>query len=216
MTAGAGFPLDILIFGVVAVLLVFRLRGILGKRDGFEPKSAVPPVAAAAAEPPAVQPTPVPAGVPEPGTHLAQALWAIQAAEPSFDPARFLNDAQSAFRAIVLAFARGDRPTLALLTGREPYAAFEQAIAEREQAALTQHAEILAIESAEITDATLAGRIATITVAFVSEQTSYTTNAAGEIIAGHEGRTLIDDIWSFERTLGAPDPVWKLVATHTR
>ncbi len=211
MTAGADFPFDIVIFGIVAVFLVIRLRGILGRRDGFEPKAETP-VGPVAAPPP-----PAPAaviGLPASGSPVEHTLQAIQASEPSFDPARFLADAQSAFRAIVVAFARGDHATLSLLTGRLPQAAFERAIAEREQARLTQHAEILAIESARITDATLVGQVAAITVTFVSEQTSFITNEAGEITAGHEGRTLIDDIWTFERTIGTSDPVWKLVETH--
>ena len=33
---GGGFPIDILLFGMVAAFLVLRLRGILGRKTGFE------------------------------------------------------------------------------------------------------------------------------------------------------------------------------------
>ena len=32
---GGGFPIDILLFGMVAAFLVLRLRGILGRKTGF-------------------------------------------------------------------------------------------------------------------------------------------------------------------------------------
>ena len=35
---GAGsFPIDLLLFGMIAAFLVLRLRSILGRKDGFEP-----------------------------------------------------------------------------------------------------------------------------------------------------------------------------------
>ena len=33
---GGGFPIDILLFGMIAAFLVLRLRSILGRRTGFE------------------------------------------------------------------------------------------------------------------------------------------------------------------------------------
>ena len=33
---GGGFPIDLLLFGMIAAFLVLRLRGILGRKTGFE------------------------------------------------------------------------------------------------------------------------------------------------------------------------------------
>lgn len=215
MQAAGGLPIDILIFGVIAVVLVLRLRSILGRRDGFEQKNP-PPVAAqpVASNVRPLRPGPIINATAEPLTPLQQTLYRIHTIDPGFDDATFLKNAEAAFRTIVLAYAQGDLATIALLTGAQPQAAFEAAIAQRARDGLTQHAEIRAIEHSEITAASLNGMLAAITVKFVSEQTSYTTNAAGEIVAGHDGRIVIDDVWTFERTLGTPDPTWKLVATH--
>ena len=36
MGATGGFPIDLVLFGMIAAFLVLRLRSILGKRTGFE------------------------------------------------------------------------------------------------------------------------------------------------------------------------------------
>ena len=41
MGASGGFPIDLVLFGMIAAFLVLRLRSILGKRTGFE--RPVPP-----------------------------------------------------------------------------------------------------------------------------------------------------------------------------
>ena len=36
MGSGSGFPIDLILFGMIAAFLVLRLRSILGRRTGFE------------------------------------------------------------------------------------------------------------------------------------------------------------------------------------
>ena len=36
MGASGGFPIDLILFGMIAAFLVLRLKGILGKRTGYE------------------------------------------------------------------------------------------------------------------------------------------------------------------------------------
>ncbi len=36
MGAGGSFPIDLILFGMIAAFLVLRLRSILGRRTGFE------------------------------------------------------------------------------------------------------------------------------------------------------------------------------------
>src|SRR6185312_13446872 len=45
MMGGGGFPIDLILFGMIAVFLVLRLRSILGKRTGYErpPQPYQPP-----------------------------------------------------------------------------------------------------------------------------------------------------------------------------
>ena len=45
MGASGGFPIDLILFGMIAAFLVLRLKSILGKRTGYErpPQPIQPP-----------------------------------------------------------------------------------------------------------------------------------------------------------------------------
>lgn len=220
MGSSGGFPIDLVLFGMIAAFLVLRLRGILGKRTGFEREAIqpVPPVRPAAPAAPVIEgraEPPVTTNVPDPATPTGQALVGMRAIDRSFDPARFLAGADQAFRLIVKAFAAGDRVGLRALLADETYSAFEQAIAAREKAGETQHSEIKSIQSLGIEEAVLRGRVGAVTVRIVSDQVSYTTDTAGKPVAGTDAVTEIIDIWTFERDLGQPDPTWRLVAARS-
>lgn len=222
MGASGGFPIDLILFGMIAAFLVLRLRSILGKRQGFErPPEPMPrpelhvvddgvvPAPTAAAPPPPARTLPDPAGP------VGRSLVAMQAVDSNFAPGAFLQGAEAAFRMIVAAFAAGDRSALRPLLSDETYAAFEGAIAAREQAGETQRTEIRAIQDARIDAAELRGGQASITVAFTSDQVNLTLDRSGKEVAGTDAVTEIHDIWTFERDLGSPDPTWRLVAARS-
>lgn len=220
-----GFPIELILFAMVALFLVLRLRSVLGRRQGFERqqapeqgKPAYDPRGARPAETdPALPPPPgsTRLGIPDPGTTVGQALARIRAADPSFDPAGFLGGAEGAFRMIVTAFAAGDRATLRNLLSDDTYAGFEGAIAAREQAGETQRTEIRGLHDIAIDNAELRDRIASVTVRFVSDQVNLTLARDGSISAGAESVVELTDIWTFQRDTGSSDPTWKLVATAT-
>src|SRR6201995_4503014 len=146
MGASGGFPIDLVLFGMIAAFLVLRLRSILGKRTGLERQA--PPVPTASVRPPPggpiiearaepVQPA-APQTMPEAASPTGQALAQMREVDRSFDPSRFLAGADQAFRMIVAAFAAGDRVALRSLLGDLTYRAFEQAISAREKAGETQ------------------------------------------------------------------------------
>ena len=220
-----GFPLDLILFGMVAAFLVLRLRSVLGRRQGFERPSQERPVPAPGAPPlREAEPQAPPAAlggsgthqvVPEARTAAGQALQAIQQADRGFNPNAFLAGAEGAFRMIVAAFAAGDRTTLRGLLADDIYGGFEQAITAREQAGERQRSEIRAVLETAITAAELRGETAEITVRIVSEQVSVTTDARGEVVAGAEAVTEVTDLWTFQRDLRSGDPTWKLVGTQS-
>jgi len=219
---GGGFPIDLILFGMIAAFLVLRLRSILGKRQGFErpPEAAAPPGLRAAedgsAAAPYAQPPAAPSRVvPETTSPLGRTLVAMQSVDSGFDPARFLDGAEGAFRMIVTAFAAGDRATLRPLLSDDTWAAFDGAVTAREQAGETQRTEIRGIHGAAIDAAEQRGGIASITVAFTSDQVNLTLGADGKEVAGTDAVTEIRDIWTFERDLGSPDPTWRLVAARS-
>ncbi len=219
MGASGSFPIDIVLFGMVAAFLVLRLRSILGKRQGFErPAEATPQQVAAAGPGRVIDAVAEPVGariVPEPASPIGQTLSRMVQTDPSFQPAQFLGGAETAFRMIVGAFAAGDRVTLRNLLADETYRGFEGAIAAREAAGETQHTDIQAIPSAAIEAAELRGQTALITVRFVSDQVNMTSGRDGAPVAGTDAVTEITDIWTFERELGSSDPTWRLVAARS-
>ncbi|HEY1411397.1 MAG TPA: Tim44/TimA family putative adaptor protein [Rhodopila sp.] len=218
----SGFPIDLVLFGMIAAFLVLRLRSILGKRTGFDrpapPMQQAPlrpapgPVIDAKAEPvaPAAAQT-----VPEAETPTGQALARMRQIDPTFDPTRFLAGADQAFRMIVSAFAAGNRVTLRSLLGDETYSAFEQAIGAREKSGEKQISEIKAMHHMGIESAELKGRVGSVTAKIVSDQVSYTQDKDGRPLTGTDAVTEITDIWTFERDLSQQDPTWRLVAARS-
>ncbi len=221
MGGSSGFPIDLVLFGMIAAFLVWRLRSILGKRTGYEhpPQPYVPPGAArrgpvidGRAEP---APAPSSRNLPDPASPAGQALLRMQAVDRSFVPGAFLDGAEKAFRMIVTAFANGDRGTLRNLLSDETYAAFEGAITAREAAGHRQRTEIRAIPGVSVDSAAIAGTVATIGVRFVSDQVSLTVDTAGTPVSGTDAVTEITDLWTFERDLSKPDPAWRLISARS-
>jgi predicted lipid-binding transport protein (Tim44 family) len=222
LTGSGGFPVDLILFAMIAGFLVLRLRSILGKRTGFErppqagydPRAgagdARPEAPAAPAQPP--QPTRI---IPDPRSPVGQALMRIRGVDAAFDPSRFLQGAEAAFGMIVGAFAAGDRETLRNLLSPDTYAGFEGAITAREQAGESQRNEIKALRESAIEAADLRGTVADVTVRFVSDQINITTARDGSIVAGADAVTELTDIWTFQRDLANPDPTWRLVGTRS-
>jgi predicted lipid-binding transport protein (Tim44 family) len=226
MGSTGGFPVDLILFGMIAAFLVLRLRSILGRRTGYERPPQQPPlqqppqpmarqggpVIDGRAEPVA---PPIQRTVPDPASPIGQTLGQMQRLDQSFNPSSFLDGAQKAFGMIVTAFAAGDRASLRLLLSDDTYQAFDQAIATREALGHVQISEIKAIPSVTIESAELRGKTALVTVRIVSDQISLTRDKAGAALIGTDAVTEITDLWTFERVLGQPDPTWRLVAARS-
>ena len=213
MGAG-GFPIDLVLLGMIAAFLVLRLRSILGRRDGYEPQQGTPrpaarpagPVIEGHAEPAAPPGRPVP----DSASALGQTLARMRRIDSSFDPEHFLAGAEAAFRLIVTEFAAGHADALRPLLTEETFATFEAAIKAREAAGETQTSEIRAVHQATIEAAALQGTTAEVTVRFVSDQISQTLDRDGRHVAGADAVTELRDEWTFVRDLTIPGPVWRL------
>jgi predicted lipid-binding transport protein (Tim44 family) len=238
---GNGFPfLDIILFAVIAVFLIFRLRSVLGRRDGHEqdrPHDLFGPRGkdGAADDDDNVITLPDRAGddpyrdaraddaahadaatetVIEGDDAVAQGLRAIRAADPSFDPDEFLVGARVAFDMILGAYATGDRATLKNLLSPDVFADFDHAISERERMNHTIEDTLVGITTSTVVEASMEGRNAVVTVKFVSEQINATRDEDGTVIDGSPNTvTVATDFWTFSRDTRARDPNWSLVAT---
>lgn len=223
--------LDIVLLAIAAGFILYRLAGVLGRRTGHE-RQRFNPYAAAKGDTgePVEGAETIPAMPPQTrgrkrervaqvapqGSPLARALSAIAAADRQFDVDTFLAGARIAYEMIVTAFAKPDRETLKELLSEEVYRDFESAIAARERRGETLDQRFVGLRSAEIESAALNGRIAQVSVRFVSEIVSCTKNAEGAVIDGdpttiHEVR----DLWTFARDTRSSDLNWKLVATQS-
>ncbi len=225
MGGSGNFPIDLLLFGMIAAFLVLRLRSILGRKTGFErparpdvtPPGEVPGLNRTATSPPDLRVVPsTPArALPDPASPAGQVLARMRAVNPAFDAGHFLGGAEAAFRMIVTAYAAGDRVALRPLLSDETYAAFEGAITAREEAGDTQRTELRAVQSCAIESAALTGTVGAITVRLVSDQVSETLDRGGRSVHGGDAVTEITDLWTFERDLAQPDPAWRLSAARS-
>ena len=96
----------------------------------------------------------------------------------------------------------------------ETYQAFDGAISAREAAGETQQTEIKSIISS-IDQALLLGSLASVTVRFVTDQVNLTLGRDGHPVAGADAVMEITDLWTFERDLGQPNPIWRLSAARS-
>jgi len=218
MGAG-GFPIDLVLFGMIAAFLVLRLRSILGKKSGFEAGPAVvrPAARPAGAVIEAVaEPVAAPGRkVPDPSGPVGQALARMARVDHNFTPQLFLGGAEAAFTLIVSKFAAGDRAALRPLLSPETFTVFEAAIAAREAAGETQTSEVRAIPEATIEAASLTGTLAEITVRFVSDQVNQVLDREGRHVSGTDAVTELRDEWIFGRDLSKSDPTWRLLQARS-
>jgi predicted lipid-binding transport protein (Tim44 family) len=213
---------DIILFAMIAVFLVLRLRSVLGRRTGYERRRD--PVMGRAETPAdnkvvTLEPSKVTVMPPTPGSPgdaVAAGIEAIRRADPGFDPAQFLAGARGAFELIVGAFARGDKAALRPLLSDAVFGPFASAIDERVAAKETLETRIARLASAEIVEAGLSGRTAELTVKLVSEQINVTRAVDGSIVDGNPEQPVEKtDYWSFARDTRSSDPNWVLVATSS-
>jgi predicted lipid-binding transport protein (Tim44 family) len=224
-----GGTVEIILLAMVAGFLVLRLRSVLGRRQGFErppqadgrpagydPRGARPADGLPEEAPPAPA---APSGrrtIPDRRSPVGQALSRIAGADSAFDPSRFLDGAESAFRMIVQAFAAGDRGTLRALLSDDAYAGFAKVLDAREAAGERQRTEVRAVHEVAIEAADLRGKVADVTVRFVTDQINLTTGRDGEVVSGSDAITELTDLWTFQRDLTSADPTWKLVGTGSQ
>lgn len=218
----------------LAVAIFLRLRSVLGRRTGNERPPYDYAARSGGRRPDNVVSLPrtpstgaaqggVPADLEErlakhakKGTPLYDALGRIIAGDPAFAPASFLSGAQVAYEMVVTAFAAGDRDTLRPLLSPEVLDGFDVAITEREKVGNAMTTTLIGIDKIAITDASMKGDTARVTVRINSQMITATTNQAGEFVDGDPNKVVdVVDVWTFERRTTAPDPNWMLVATES-
>lgn len=216
----------IVLLAMVAAFLGLRLYSVLGKRTGHEQEPVLPRSDDRA--------PPTPHRLPDNGDIAAPAdaataptglvyepaaergLQALLAADSSFDAGRFIHGAEAAYRMILEAFWSGDRDTLRDLTDADTYAAFDAAIAGREERGETLDNQLVRIDSAKISAVDVNRGIARVTVAFHADIVAVTRGKDGAVVAGSMSDAVeTHDRWTFVRDIASRDPNWKLDETES-
>jgi len=216
--------LNIVLLGLLAGFIAFKLYSVLGRRTGHErshedqlrmPDGAqTNPKPAATKDNVVTLPERQPVATGTGGNPLTRALMDIKLVDRAFDTDRFLTGARAAYEMIVTAFARGERDVLRPLLSDDVFETFEKANKSREARRERVDFTFLKLTSARLTGAELKGRMADVTVTFESEVMMAGYDPSGALIEG-DAKTphSVTDIWTFARDTATNDPNWSLVAT---
>ena len=184
---------DILIFAAIAGFIIYRLRGVLGKRTGFQ-KNISEPKPQETAKQEDVQKIP---SLMDNETKLEAVYKKVN----SFNHREFLDGAKKAFEIIISSFNNGDKKTLKSLVSKDVYSAFEKAIDEKTNNPESQFYSLV-VEG--VAEAKVENDTISISVNFISEQ--MLNNDEGSIVKNK-------DTWTFEKPTNSSSPIWILTQT---
>ena len=186
---------DIIVFAGIAVFLVFRLRGVLGKRTGFEKK----PNSGVSAQPTKTTETTANT-IPELEEKIAKLKTAYETIN-DFNHKNFLEGAKSAFETIINAFNKGDKKTLKKLVTEDVFKSFEEAIDAKN---IDSDYQFYSLNIERIEKVFVEGNRIKICIKFISEQ--FKNNDENTVVKKQ-------DSWTFEKTISSKDPNWLLSST---
>ena len=191
--------IDIILLAMIAGFIFLRLRGILGKRTGFEGK--------------------VPSQFEKVLSNIKIEKKILQ--KEDFDneaQQEFLKGAKIAYETIITDFSDNDNKITASkpLLSKKIYGQFNEALKERSKR--DHHAEItfIGVNSAKIKEHKKIDKILNVTVDFVSEVITCIKDKNKKVISGDpEKIKKIYDTWVFSRDTKSNNPNWQLVDTLT-
>ena len=184
---------DIIIFAVIAVFIIYRLRSVLGKRTGFQKNINQQDFVKK-------ETTPDELTIPQLKEN-EQKLEAVYKKVNSFNHKEFLEGAKKAFEIIITAFNKGDKGTLKNLVSKDVYNAFEGAI---NSGSNNPNSQFYSLVIDGVEDAKVEGGKISIAVNFTSEQ----------ILSDNEDSIVKNkDTWVFEKPESSTGPAWLLVST---
>ena len=191
--------IDIILLAMIAGFIFLRLRGILGKRTGFEGKAP-----------------------PQFDKILKEAV-AKQAPvnNETFDESaqkEFIKGAKIAYETIITDFSDNDNKltTSKPLLNKEIYDQFNDALKERSERGHYAEITFIGVNSAIIKEHKKIDKILNVTVDFIAEVITCIKDKDKKIISGDpEKIKKIYDTWVFSRDVTSPNPNWQLVNTLT-
>jgi predicted lipid-binding transport protein (Tim44 family) len=191
--------IDIILLAMIAGFIFLRLRGILGKRSGFDGKA------------------------PAQFDKILKEAGAIKTSKmiETFDKnaqKEFLKGAEIAYETIITDFSDNDNKltTSKPLLNKEIYNQFNNALKERSERGHYAEITFIGINSAVIKEHKKLDKILNVTVDFIAEVITCIKDKDKKIISGDPKKIKkIYDTWVFSRDITSVNPNWQLVNTLT-
>ena len=190
--------MDIILLGMIAGFIFLRLRGILGKKTGFDGKIV---------------------------TQFQKEFQKIKEdtkkTNNSFDEKEqedFLNGARIAYETIITDFSDSDNKLIASkpLLGKKIHEQFKEALIEREDKGHFAEITFIGIKSALVRSHKKKEDNLEVTVDFVSEIITCIKDKDKKIISGDgEKIKTVYDKWVFSKDMKSTNPNWFLIDTIT-
>jgi len=187
--------IDIILLAMIAGFIFLRLRGILGKRTGFEGKA------------PAQFDKILKEAVSKQATQIKETF-------DKNDQKEFLKGAKIAYETIITDFSDNDNKltTSKPLLNKKIYNQFNDALKERNARGHYADITFIGINSAEIKEHKKIDKILNVTVDFIAEVITCIKDKDKKIISGDPKKIKkIYDTWTFSRDTTSVNPNWQLV-----
>ena len=191
--------IDIILLAMIAGFIFLRLRGILGKRSGFDAKSTAQ-----------FEEVINNSNINKKSTNID--VFDEEAQK------EFLKGAKLAYETIITDFSDNDNKltTAKPLLSKKIYEQFNEALKERNNKGLSAEITFIGINSADIKEHNKSNNILQVTVDFVSEVITCIKDKEKKIVSGDpEKIKKIYDTWVFSRDTRSNNPNWQLVDTLT-
>ena len=187
--------IDIILLAMIAGFIFLRLRGILGKRTGFEGKS--------------------PAKFEEVLKKVkTQKVTNINENFNEEAQNEFLKGAKIAYETIITDFSDNDNKIISSksLLDEEIYNKFNEALKERSSRGHYAEITFIGVNSAKIKEHKKIGKILNVTVDFIAEVITCIKDKNKKIVSGDSQKIKkIYDTWVFARDTTSANPNWKLI-----
>ena len=187
--------IDIILLAMIAGFIFLRLRGILGKRTGFEGKASA-------------QFKEVVNNLKAQDTKKIGDKFDDQAQE------EFLKGAKIAYETIITDFSDNDNQitTSKPLINNDIYNKFNEALKERSSKGHRADITFIGVNSAVIKEHKKIGKILNVTVNFIAEVITCIKDKDNKIVSGDpEKIKKIYDTWVFSKDVTSANPNWMLV-----
>ena len=187
--------IDIILLAMIAGFIFLRLRGILGKKTGFEEdiNSSFPHEAAPVKN-------------------------VVDLNINTFDENAkkdFVKGAKIAYETIITDFAKGKLNDIKSLLDKNVYKQFEEAIKDRDEKKISSETTFIGINSAEVKEHQQNKNMLEVTVEFVSEIISCVKDKDNKVISGDpEKIRKVLDTWKFSKDIRSSNPNWLLIDTQ--